>query len=103
MKITDKATYLRIALHTLKAWIAAEMTTPPLRSAAMRLCPIFNQGVRKLQVRVHQDIRYAVIDLSHTPQCMNQALACTTRRSARSSMYGCATGHKQQGFRPNAR
>jgi len=39
---------------------------------------VFNKGVRNLQERAHQDIRYAVIDLSLTPEFMKQALACTT-------------------------
>ncbi|WP_298164550.1 phosphotransferase family protein [Novosphingobium sp.] len=46
--------------------------------SAMRLCVVFNKGVRNLQDRAHQDIRYAVIDLSLTPEFMKQALACTT-------------------------
>ncbi|WP_374409890.1 phosphotransferase family protein [Novosphingobium colocasiae] len=45
--------------------------------AAMRLCVIFNMGVRNLQERAHQDIRYAVLDLGITPEFMKQALACT--------------------------
>lgn len=45
--------------------------------SAMRLCVVFNKGVRNLQDRAHQDIRYAVIDLSLTPEFMKQALACT--------------------------
>ena len=46
--------------------------------SAMRLCVIFNKGVRNLQDRAHQDIRYTVIDLGLTPEFMKQALACTT-------------------------
>ena len=46
--------------------------------AAMRLCVIFNKGVRNLQERAHQDIRYAVLDLGITPEFLKQALACTT-------------------------
>ncbi len=46
--------------------------------SAMRLCIVFNKGVRNLQDRAHQDIRYAVIDLSLTPEFMKQAMACTT-------------------------
>lgn len=46
--------------------------------SAMRLCIVFNKGGRNLQGRVHQDIRYSVIDLSLTPEFMKQALACTT-------------------------
>ena len=45
--------------------------------SAMRLCIIFNKGVRNLQDHAHQDIRYSVIDLSLTPEFMKQALACT--------------------------
>ena len=45
--------------------------------SAMRLCVVFNKGVRNLQDRAHQDIRYAVIDLGLTPEFMKQALACT--------------------------
>lgn len=46
--------------------------------SAMRLCIIFNKGVRNMQDREHQDIRYSVIDLGLTPEFMKQALACTT-------------------------
>jgi len=46
--------------------------------SAMRLCVIFNKGVRNMQDGVTRDIRYAVIDLGLTPEFMNQALACTT-------------------------
>ena len=49
--------------------------------SAMRLCVVFNKGVRNLQDRAHQDIRYAVIDLSLTPEFMAQALACTTHQN----------------------
>jgi aminoglycoside phosphotransferase (APT) family kinase protein len=46
--------------------------------SAMRLCIVFNKGVRNMQDREHQDIRYSVIDLGLTPEFMKQALACTT-------------------------
>ncbi|MCK9285850.1 MAG: phosphotransferase family protein [Rhodocyclaceae bacterium] len=46
--------------------------------AAMRLCVIFNKGVRNLQYGVTRDIRYAVVDLGLTPEFMKQALACTS-------------------------
>jgi aminoglycoside phosphotransferase (APT) family kinase protein len=45
--------------------------------AAMRLCIIFNKGVANLQQDRTRDIRYAVVDLSLTPEFMTQALACT--------------------------
>ncbi len=45
--------------------------------AAMRLCVIFNKGVKNLQDGVNSDIRYGVIDLDLTPEFMKQALACT--------------------------
>jgi aminoglycoside phosphotransferase (APT) family kinase protein len=45
--------------------------------AAMRLCIIFNKGVANLQQGLTRDIRYAVVDLSLTPEFMTQALACT--------------------------
>ncbi len=46
--------------------------------SAMRLCIVFNKGVGNLQTGVTQDIRYAVVDLSLTPEFMKQALACTS-------------------------
>jgi len=48
--------------------------------AAMRLCVIFNKGVRNLQQGINTDIRYGIIDLDLTPEFMTQALACTTAR-----------------------
>lgn len=45
--------------------------------AAMRLCVIFNKGVKNLQEGAVNDIRYAIIDLDLTPEFMAQALACT--------------------------
>ncbi len=45
--------------------------------AAMRLCVIFNKGVKNLQDGVNSDIRYGIIDLDLTPEFMKQALACT--------------------------
>jgi aminoglycoside phosphotransferase (APT) family kinase protein len=45
--------------------------------AAMRLCVIFNKGVKNLQEGVNNDIRYGIIDLDLTPEFMKQALACT--------------------------
>jgi len=45
--------------------------------AAMRLCVIFNKGVKNLQDGVNDDIRYGIIDLDLTPEFMKQALACT--------------------------
>ena len=46
--------------------------------AAMRLCVIFNKGVKNLQQGGNSDIRYGIIDLDLTPEFMTQALACTT-------------------------
>lgn len=46
--------------------------------AAMRLCVIFNKGVKNLQRGGNSDIRYGIIDLDLTPEFMSQALACTT-------------------------
>jgi hypothetical protein len=46
--------------------------------SAMRLCVIFNKGVRNLQSGITRDIRYAVVDLGLTPEFMKQALACTS-------------------------
>ena len=48
--------------------------------AAMRLCVIFNKGVKNLQQGAVSDIRYGIIDLDLTPEFMAQALACTTGR-----------------------
>ena len=45
--------------------------------SAMRLCVIFNKGVRNMQDGITRDIRYAVVDLGLTPEFMKQALACT--------------------------
>jgi aminoglycoside phosphotransferase (APT) family kinase protein len=46
--------------------------------AAMRLCVLFNKGIRNLQTGVTRDIRYAVVDLGLMPEFMKQALACTS-------------------------
>ncbi|WP_324741672.1 phosphotransferase family protein [Tsuneonella sp. CC-YZS046] len=47
--------------------------------AAMRLCVIFNKGVKNLQDGVNSDIRYGIIDLDLTPEFMKQALVCTLK------------------------
>lgn len=45
--------------------------------AAMRLCVIFNKGVKNLQDGRNSDIRYGIIDLDLTPEFMTQAMNCT--------------------------
>jgi aminoglycoside phosphotransferase (APT) family kinase protein len=60
--------------------------------SAMRLCIVFNKGVRNLQDSAHQDIRYSVIDLNLTPEFMKQALTCTMNQAQQQHLQNVSEG-----------